>query len=388
MVNLAVFLESLDDNGDSSDGIQIAEQVAALFEEKPSTSERDRSTFEREHFSRKCEMHKGISVHLIQFLYHGTPLLISTNPHTSRQTYLVKLASKTENLGNTFVETRTYDDRGQLVHHSPAFSGEEITLRMFDRNGYIIRIQTPDGRTISSYEYDSIGNTTRWEFDRDSNGSADSFETYAYDELGNRVRTELDIDRDGSTEDISTFTYTLGRMTRLERDQGANGTIDRIETYTYDESGHLLREEVDRNADGSAERIHTYTYNEQGNRTREDTDRDGDGSADQSRIYVYHDATNNYQLQEERLDMDGDGTPEQITTYSYDENGNLRRTEKDDGGNGSIDSTVEYAYDEHHNMTRFEVDLNADGTPEQIATITYEKTGWGVLSSTFSESNL
>ena len=130
--------------------------------------------------------------------------------------------------------------------------------------------------------------TSRYEYDFDADGTADRIRTYTYDAYGNRTRYEYDSDGDGTADEIRTYTYDAnGNETRNELDSDGDGTVDEITTYTYDSNGNRTRSEYDNDADGTADRIYTYTYDTNGNRTSREYDNDGDGTADDIYTFTY-----------------------------------------------------------------------------------------------------
>src|SRR3989339_1911162 len=65
-------------------------------------------------------------------------------------------------------------------------------------------------------------------------------------------------DDDLSAEEGGSSVYLMGSVEHLDND--ADGTIDRMESYTYDANKNVTKVTYDTNLDGSAEEVAEYTY--------------------------------------------------------------------------------------------------------------------------------
>lgn len=108
------------------------------------------------------------------------------------------------------------------------------------------------------FTYDPTGHLTRMDYDYDVDGTVDMVESLTYESgrlagFEQRMRGHLQY-----TERY--FYEPHGRLQRMERDLAANGSVDLRRSYVYDLQGRLVREENDRNADGSIDEVRTYRY--------------------------------------------------------------------------------------------------------------------------------
>jgi hypothetical protein len=104
----------------------------------------------------------------------------------------------------------------------------------------------------------------------------------------------------GGTRAISNSAYAMDRLyaglgltpkidaeSKIENDTDGNGTVDEINTSTYDANGDQTLFEQDTDADGTVDRRYTYAYSTNGNRTLEEDDTNADGTVDRRSTSTY-----------------------------------------------------------------------------------------------------
>ena len=182
-----------------------------------------------------------------------------------------------DGLGTDKTETNEYDEHGfQTAYVHVWTSGREATgLFEYDANGH--RRRTVYGlngtpRVVYQYAHDALGNVVRLSSDTDADGTTNSEETYTYNGHGLETEhvTHFDTDDDGTVDIVSRTTteYDSGhRPARRLSNFRADGTPRVIETWTY-ESGVLRRHvrESDTTDDGVIDTTAETTYDEQGRR--------------------------------------------------------------------------------------------------------------------------
>ena len=83
---------------------------------------------------------------------------------------------------------------------------------------------------------------------------------------------------------IQTYAVTVilasskSHLTKVEWDDGNDGTIDGVDYYTYDANGNMAKMELDNNNNGTIDLIYYYTYNANGKLTKRETDWDNNGT--------------------------------------------------------------------------------------------------------------
>ena len=117
---------------------------------------------------------------------------------------------------------------------------------------------------IEKYTLDTTsGGIKRIEYDMTGDGYSDKFSIIQLDSLG---RAEMRIDyttMEGTygVKESYTLDSSTGLVTRMERDNGNNGSIERIEEYTYDPLGNKMRIYIDNNGMKGWDIIENYTIN-------------------------------------------------------------------------------------------------------------------------------
>ena len=108
-------------------------------------------------------------------------------------------------------------------------------------------------------------------------GTDDQRQIYTLDVHGYRTRTEIDVTNDGTNDRYSTMEYNaVGLLTSRIDYSTMAGTFGTKETYTYDDATRFItRMERDAGNNGSVERTEEYKYDALGNRTVTYIDNDG-----------------------------------------------------------------------------------------------------------------
>jgi len=340
VVNLAVLLQTLDDDGDPSSGLVIRPEVASLYDGV--TMDLTRSWYE---FSISEPFRGG--------LVEANRLGLFGAHRAVRPVWLV------------------------MQHLYAGMGLGQATVAMILQR----RDTNADGtvdETRASH-FDAEGRRVGTEHDADADGVADSTTKSGYDELGCEVLFERDDDADGRPEFGATVECDLdGNPTRRTEDTGVDGVPDRVLTDTYDAYGRLLRSGDDTNADGTDDRITTYELDADGRVLRELFDDDGNGLPNRINAYAY-DAAGHLVLTQR--DTNGDAAFDERTTYEYDGAGRQQRILYDTNADGTADSITTYEYDAAGNRNRILADLDADGTPDEETRYSYDAAGHEIRSA-------
>ena len=265
--------------------------------------------------------------------------------------------------------TWQYDANGNVTQHW--WNGNPRDTWEYDLNGNVIRHETlgRDDIEIETWQYNNDGNVTREWKDRNADGTPDYVGRFEYDTNGHLTRN---VGADGSLAGIETWRYdasgnktyyqsTIMGVTAIEetRQYDAHGNLIRvkgryidvgrsgvpyIDIREYDANGNVIRKERDSGADGTLDSIETLQYDANGNVTR-------------------------------RVTRNPDGTVDSLENLQYDGNGNVTRHEEGGGANGALYRIGTWQYDVFGNMTRHEMDELADGKVDNIETYQYDLTG-------------
>lgn len=241
---------------------------------------------------------------------------------------------------------------------------EVLSVRTADGSIRDRRLLHWSGRDLMSVTYD--------DFD---DGTINRRESYGYDDEGRETRHEVDYGDDGRSDQIDTRQYEGDRLVRREFDSDANGVVDTVWDITYEadpeREDHTIERYVTRAVVGNAVID-----------GREDVvNPEGD-------------------VVETRLDLDGDGEFEVRQLYTKVRDGDTITTDFDIDGDGEIDmrrvdrtegdpddeiietefralrtiatSTEGWTYDERGNRIGHTADNNGDGEPDLIEEFTFD----------------
>jgi len=390
--NIAVFLQTLDDDGDLSNGIQIPAMIHQLA--AGVSIDFNQNSWE---FSDDISFRKLIADGRNAGLWGGSRAL--QKPANALDVLYAGLGIAPMIYAQSLLEVDSNAD-GTVDYRN---------LFTYDANGYATVGESDfngDGTVDSraTFTYDASGNRTMQESDSNVDGTVDSRITYTYDANGNQTMQESDSNADGTVDSRITYTYDAnGYRTMYEDDSNADGTINSRTTYTYDAKGNLTMYEADSNADGIVDSRSTYTYDASGNRTMQESDSNVDGIVDSRTSYTYDASGNRTMIESDNdanstidfqiiytFDAEGYVTVEDITiggtvyrqTYTYDANGNVTIEESDTNVDGTVDSHTTFTFDANGNQTMQETDAPADGTIDTRIMMTYQVTnGWSPVFS-------
>jgi len=247
------------------------------------------------------------------------------------------------------VELKFYDEQGFLLRTeetSPSVS--TVTTYENDTQGQVVRRTVESNidtlNEIRSYQYDQRGNLIRWtskvpgntselivESTYDENdqvlvqltltslsGAVTQYQrtTFRYDEQGRTVSTIFVLgDQSGEHVDsATTISYEENGTERAATDYGGDGEPNQLVSRHFDEQGRLLKEEQDFDADGKLDEVSTYVYDQHAEWVRLEVDAQSGGLDaltersfdDEGRLVGY------------TSDIDGDGTWDDKWTTGYE----------------------------------------------------------------------
>lgn len=331
--NIATFLQTLDEDGDPSNGIAIPGALHTL-----ATGARLSFNKKIQVFSRTLAFRQLVSAGRAEGVWGGSRAI--------RDSYLALDA--------------LYAAQGLTM------SAGVTAIREIDTNA--------DG-TVDSQEtntYDGNGQLVQYDQDSNADSSIDIRHTLAYDTNGTQTALSIDNFADGIVDIRFDWTYDAdGNLIKLE--QNANGgTMHSIFNFAHDVNGYETEQDTDSDADGTVDARFTYGYDVDGNQTLVETDSNADGAPDVRAAYAY-DTDDNQTAYE--LDNDADGVVDHRETATFDTDGRRTMTEVDDNGDGTVDERITYHYDVDGNQTQVDDDTNADGTVDYRETHSFDVDG-------------
>lgn len=251
-------------------------------------------------------------------------------------------------------------------------------------NHFIQRTDVGDNKTIEkkiTRNFDDNGFLSFEQVDMGDNGSIDNTTTYNFDATtGNLLSIEAGARAaDGSIKPVGRSVYSYnpsGWLILEERQFKADGVVNVRISYSYDAKGNLIATTTDGNpngtglADGSVISKNSFTYDPiTGRRILAEDDFDGNGTVDATTSFQYDPTSGNLLLVTTHSNVDGKDTS---NTYSYNANGLSQTVHRT---NGTVDRSVAYLYDAQGNQTALEFDANGDGTVDQRQLYSYDSDG-------------
>ena len=180
-----------------------------------------------------------------------------------------------------------------------------------------------------------------------------------------------DANGNGIPEHIDYYTYDGGQWVRHERTRQGPQVV----TRQLDDQGNVLVVETDTSADGTVDTIQSFTYDALGRRETLSWDWNGDGIDDQRFEYRYDEANRPDEIVG---DTGLDGSIDVRYTYVWEhpvERAGELFVYQDDGDDGDDDVILRYVLDVEGRELAFDEDTNADGTWERQTTRTFDEDG-------------
>jgi YD repeat-containing protein len=421
VINLAIFLQSLDHDADAYNGIEIRPGVASLLPDTPidlqslsydddlglgikvspgvcalyycfgldlrqpwETFQRDvlfRHVIGRANRKHRFSVNHGIAnpATALDDLYRA----LNIDPQTLG---LVLLRTEDEE-GNASEETWQYDDAGHVIRHAGLYNGFETWQYNSDGDviGHEEHSDTAGHHRVETWQYDAGENLVRHTKDYEGDSSnPDRYEIngYLYDSDGNPTRQSWAIIEGGRRDPnenmiILAYQYdtrgNLRRYSEEELDLDTGGTHpSNVERWNMDANGNVTRYEHNNEVD-------TFHYDANGNLIRhQGTDGvdtyDYDANGNVTRHLVDGEVVETWQYDDAgRLTQyDGDlcirGCYHYNETWQYDQSGNLIRNQR-----GSMVETMQY--DGKGRVTFRERANVEDGTVEVTEVWEYHSNG-------------
>lgn len=409
VINISAFLQTIDNDGDPSNGISIPEEVHAIatgmhidfnkaafyYTERPTIGEPSDLLF-RDTFQLGILLAQGIKQglwsgrrHLTQAhialanLYAGfgiTPVMDQVKE------FYIKVPGNPSVLP---IYSYTYDLAGNRDFLQADFGADgvidKVTIYDYDANQNLkskLTSQTNNGPIIMSvkYEYDDYSNFIHTIHDE----SAKKWEVqYLYNSYGKESFRRSDHNGDGIAVQVLLSHWSDdGYLTSTETNSNDNGVIDDISYYQYDTRGNAILNTVDSNADGVIDYTTAITnqYDAYGNLMLVQKDFEDNGSIDS---VIKHEYNANGQLTLHESDENNDGIPESVFRYEYDTQGNLTLKQQDIDGDGIYEFHDHYMFDEAGNLSTQEIDIDGDGAFDNLTRYTSYDVDGNVLKIEF-----
>ncbi|MBT8494103.1 MAG: hypothetical protein KJO07_13695 [Deltaproteobacteria bacterium] len=258
-----------------------------------------------------------------------------------------RIVRETDSHGNGIIDVRDVsflNTAGQEVGREKDSDGDGRVDYLLSRSFVV------DGPALETVDRDGDGSFddgTHWTYEggllvrRTRFDGAQQAQSITYFEVvGPSTEQELvDGDGDGNIDRATTSHYDGDLLLLVEVDSDYDGNPDSAVSYQYQDS-LVAVESYDSDADGDADLVTGYQYDQHGQLILQTLDDGADGKLDRAAGREYQDG----RLVLSWIDHDGDGSLDEQTRNTWDQFGNLLRTDRDRDGNGAFESATVYDY--------------------------------------------
>lgn len=330
--NISVFLQTVDEDGDVTNGIQIPAKLSAIAAGKTINFKQNYGVFQKDFNFR-------------QLMGDARTAGVWGGARAIKLTY------------------RAVND---------LYRGQKLMAVLYNKS--TMQMETTSVDTSYTYEYNNSGVLTKSNSSV-SGGSGFGYDKNIYDQSGRLIKTES-YNGAGTLIKHSTRTYDDNGHLIDRSSYGNNGVLEKRSAYTYDSYGNnTIFEEYDTNANTVSRKL-VSTYDNKGNAVKQ-------RQYDLGVLIAYFDMTydaNNRMTQSMTYDASGKLSNKRIN--SYDANGNLIKYIVY-SGTGDVVKTVTHTFDVNNNQLTSKT-YDPSGTLIANLTNTYDGNGYKTTVSSSS----
>ena len=342
--NLVVFLDAVDEDGNYSNGITIPDQLNELALGK--TIEIKGNSFTD--FEKQLNDSKLLEDAVDAGVWSSAPDLTHA---------MVALDKFYQSIGEPVQLPVVTQISADLGNDGTVNSTTKMTYDEFGNKSGEYKDYNNDGDIDSQEEWTYNAASTSYHHQSDKNGndifeSANSAELVLHDNGVTASETQTNEfynDESGVIEykNTQTLSYsTDGQLSKIENwSQSPNYDGQSTSIYTRDADGRLTKLETDNGSDGSIDKIETHQFNEETREVVSEIDEDADGVADEISYATYDE---NFKILTSSKDSDANGEIDSLETTAYDTNGNTIKITSE--VNGVLISTIDQSYNAAGNM--------------------------------------
>jgi hypothetical protein len=410
--NVAVILQTFDEDGDPTNGITIPTQLRSLtngmilnFHQKSDAFQIDNNFRRLMIVARKAGLWGGTrAIRKASQALRDMTVALAVQPNTYLESEREERSYGNQNSIRRITDFR--DASGYLTKRETD-NGADGTIDLRenfarDANGNVITYEQFQSGVLTyraTSTYDANGNRTLHTQDNNADGTIDNETKHSYDSNGNLTLSEMR--QDGILRNRLEFIYDANGERIRDEIQRGDGTVQTRTIYALDANGGRIQYYQVLNVNGTFAYTRTSYFDTVGNVTKAMEDIEGDGTIDQETTYSYN---SNGQLTRTATVSIGNDSLFVESKNGYDANGNeviheelsqgtLRyRLESKYDAKGNRTEQIEHAYDyasgggyletrfinyfdSNNNRTKMEVDYQSDGTIDYEATFAFDKSG-------------
>lgn len=351
--NISVFLQTVDEDGDVTNGIQIPAKLRAIAAGKTINFKQNYGLFQKDFNFRQLmgdartegvwggaraikltyravnDLYKGQK--LMAVIYNKSTMQMETTSVDTNYTYeynvsgaLTKSISSVTGGSEFGYDTNIYDQSGRLIKtefYNGAGTLIKYSTRTYDVNGYLIDRSSYGNNGVlekrSAYTYDSYGNNTIYEERNTSANTVSRKLVSTYDNKGNAIK-QRQYDS-GVLSAYFDMTYDANNRMSQSMTYDAAGKLSNKRVNSYDANGNLIKYIV-YSGTGDVVKTVTHTFDANNNQLTSKTF-DPSGTLTAS-------LTNTYDANGYKTSVSSSGNKQWSKTYVYDAKGNLVNVER------------------------------------------------------------
>lgn len=383
--NILTLLVSSDSDKDFTNGIQINEDLHALWNDKHFNLNQNIAEFSNNAMFKRA-MYEAFNGNLMVNARRVDHLqamdLFAKYNSVSPQVFITsKTQRDVDNNGSIDQEEQSIvDHRGILERYLSDNDVDGVadynSDAEFDDYGNLLSSKNYTNGLLTRNLvaiYDIHGEQIQQTIDSNGDGRSNKIFNYVVDSYGNTIESTIDNEGDGKADTASYFQYNVqNQIIKTSNDNENNGSIDNHTFYDYEGTQEVKRS-YDNDADDIIDSVTYFRYNSAGFLTLTENDFNNDGKINQKSETVYNE---NNELTLFRQDDDNNGTWDYIRTVSYNAAGLVIENITDNNGDGIFNNMTRYSYDQQNQLLTYKFFSNGNtDTPRTASNYQYDEAG-------------
>ena len=360
-INISVFLQTLDEDANPTNGISIPKETIPLASNVTIKFNQNFSTFET-----SFALRQFIARCRAAGLWGGSRPIVKSGYAINRLYSNLGLSPMLYAVGQTNSVNNGTPLEGYIFSYD--VNGNQIKTKSYDGNNLL--------QSTGKFYYDAKGNKLQERY-YDSNDVLQGSYRYSYDANGNRIQSSYR-DANNVLQQKTDYFYDVNGNLIQDKYYASNNTLDASYEHSYDVNGNRIQSKY-YDSNNILRSMDIYSYDANGNRIQ--SKYYDSNNVPQSSYGFLYDASDN--LTRVRY-YDSNNVPQSTYTYSYDANGN-RIQDKAYNSSNVLLSSVDFTYSADGYLVQTKA-YNSNNLLQWMSTETYYVDGF-ILSSKYETTS-